>query len=153
MRLNFPLNPAKLVGGANLDYEWPTELDNGRTVSAAEAVATGKPSKAMYAFARNVCAWLREQGASDVDFVADYRASSDRPGGLMVRWGGEIWAAAVAAEFGRDGKLPGWLELRPDHDHDRRFHATEDAAGWTVEAAPLGVRSRPSALAGRLLTV
>lgn len=151
MRLSFPLNPAKLVAGAGLDSDWPTLLDNGRTVSAAEAVATGKPSAGMYFFAQEITNWLHGQGATDVDCVADYRASSDRPGGLMIRWGGDIQAAAVAAQFGRDGKLPIWLELRPDHDHDRRFQATNTNAGWTAAAAPLGVRSRPSALAGRLV--
>jgi hypothetical protein len=149
--MRFPLSPAKLVEGSGLDHEWPTLLDDGRQASAAEVVATCQPSSAMYAFTNEITAWLREQGGRDVDCVADYRASSDRPGGLMVRWGGVIAAAAVAEHFGQDGKLPCWLELRHDHDYDRRFHAPAEATGWLLEAAPLGVRSRPSSLADRLV--
>jgi hypothetical protein len=144
-RIQFPLSLEKLGLGLGLDPDFPTLLDDGRLVPAAQAVALGRPSQAMYQNAQTLVEYLRRRGAQSVDCVADYRASEDRPGGLMVRWGGEPSAHELAQLF---APIPCWLQLVPDDDYDERYRVSASVTG-PAPFAPLGPRSRPSALAER----
>jgi hypothetical protein len=149
-RISFPVPPEKFLEAAGLDFNAPTTLDDGRVVSAGEALIQGPPSAAMYREAQGIVAWLREQGASNADCVADYDASKDRPGGLMVRWGGEVTAFEVAEKCGVAGLLPGFLQLLPDDDWDLRYKAPKEVPLQLREVKQPGPRSRLSPLAGRL---
>jgi hypothetical protein len=106
--------------GAGLDPTVPTTLDDGRVVPAGVALVQAGPSRAMCQFAHAVASWVRELGGTDVDVVGDHRASSSRPGGLMVRWGGDVKVMDVAAMF---GSIPCWCQLRADVDSTTRFWA------------------------------
>jgi hypothetical protein len=78
----------------------------------------------MYAFAQRIVRWLASRNAQYPDCVADYQASTSRPGGIMVRWsdpvaqGEIITSEAVAEHF---GPIPCWLSLRPDNSFDYRY--------------------------------
>lgn len=106
--------------GTGLDPDVATVISDGRTVPASEALTFGAPSPEMRAYARAIVEWLTERGCVNVDCVADDKADSTRPGGLMIRWGDPrphttsgppVPAAVVAAEF---GPIPVWLSLRRD---------------------------------------
>jgi hypothetical protein len=117
-RISFS-DPAKLTHpGSGLDYQAPTLLDDGQVLSAAEALEHGPASQAMCAYAHELVGYLNASGAKAADVVADYRAGSDRPGGLMVRWGGEPSAHRLAELL---GPIPCWIQLRPDDDFDVRY--------------------------------
>lgn len=105
------------MNGSGLDPTVPTTLDDGRVVTAAEAL-TGLPSRAMRDFARLLSAWTHERGGVDCDVVGDYRMESTRPGGLMVRWGDGPSPHQVAEAH---GPIPSWIQLRHDTILDGRY--------------------------------
>lgn len=110
--------PDELAQGALLDPTVPTTMNDGTVVPASVALTAGDPSTAMRVTASEIVEFIRSAGGVSVDVVADYRASTTRPGGLMVRWG---HGPGVLEVFHRFGPIPCWLQLRPDHGLDLRF--------------------------------
>jgi len=141
-----PLDPACFETALGLDGGCPTLLDDGRVVPADEALVAGLPSQAMYLRARTLAGHLRAAGAHDVDCVASY-GPDERPGGLMLRWGGDPEPHALASAF---GPIESWLELRADDHYDARYHASRERAASSPPLSPPGPRIRLSELAERL---